>query len=195
MIGVRTTPPSNQEEIPWTPACGSRKSPSSPSCSCRTTATRKITTARLVRPFITAIVIIPFFFKGAATSGNGLLLEVAGILAGIALGVFAASLMRVFADPATGRPATRGGLPYCLFWVVIVAARLYFAYGAQHVFSQQLGEWLYTNHVTVDALTAAIIFFSVAMLLGRTGALALRARRLGARQSATAGAQLSAPVR
>jgi hypothetical protein len=156
---------------------------------------RKITTARLIRPFITAIVIIPFFFKGAAISGNGLLLEVAGLLAGIALGVLAASLMRVFADPATGRASTKGGLPYCLFWVAVVAARLYFAYGAQHVFSQQLGEWLYTNHITVDALTAAIIFFSVAMLLGRTGALALRARQLGARESASASAPLSAPVR
>ena len=156
---------------------------------------RKLTTSRLVRPFITAIVIIPFFFKGAATSGNGLLLEVAGLLAGIALGVLAASLMRVFTDPASGRPATRGGLSYCLFWVVIVAARLFFAYGAQHVFSQQLGQWLYTNHITVDALTAAIIFFSVAMLLGRTGALALRARQLGARQSAAADARVSATVR
>ena len=156
---------------------------------------RKITTVRLIRPFITAIVIIPFFWKGAATSGNGLLLEVAGVLAGIALGVLAASLMRVFADPATGRASTRGGLPYCLFWVAVVAARLYFAYGAQHVFSQQLGSWLYTNHITVDALTAAIIFFSVAMLLGRTGALALRARQLGARESASASAPLSAPVR
>ena len=156
---------------------------------------RKLTTARLVRPFITAIVIVPFFFKGAATSGNGLLLEVAGALAGIALGVLAASLMRVFTDPASGRPATRGGLPYCLFWVVIVAARLYFAYGAQHVFSRPLGEWLSANHIAVDALTAAIIFFSVAMLLGRTGALALRARRAGDRQPATAGAKLSAPVR
>ena len=156
---------------------------------------RKVTTARLVRPFITAIVIIPFFFKGAATSGNGLLLELAGLLAGIALGVLAASLMRVFPDPVTGRPATRGGISYCLFWVVIVAARLYFAYGAQHVFSQQLGEWLFTSHISVEALTAAIIFFSVAMLLGRTGALAFRARQLGARESATAASPLSAPVR
>lgn len=153
---------------------------------------RKVTTARLVRPFIAAIVIVPFFFKGAAGSGNGLLLEVAGILAGIALGVLAASLMRVFADPETGLPATRGGLPYCLFWVVIVAARLYFAYGSQHVFTRQLGQWLYTSRITVDGLTAAIIFFSVAMLLGRTGALALRARRLGSRQ---ASARISAPVR
>ena len=155
---------------------------------------RKVSTMRLIRPFITATLIVPFFFKGAATSGNGLLIEVAGALAGIALGVLAASLLRVFTDPASGRPATRGGLPYCLFWVVIVAARLYFAYGSEHVFSRQLGQWLYTSHISADALTAAIIFFSVAMLLGRTGSLALRARRAGDRGPATA-ARLSVPVR
>lgn len=144
---------------------------------------RKVSTMRLVRPFITAAIIVPFFFKGVASSGNGLLIEVAGALAGLALGVLAASLLRLFSDQETGRAMTRGGLAYAAFWVVIVAARLFFAYGSQHLFSNQIGSWLMASHITVDALTAALIFFSVAMLIGRTGALAARVRQLGARRA------------
>jgi hypothetical protein len=156
---------------------------------------RFVTPLRLIRPFIAAVIIIPFFFKGVQTSGDGLLIEVAGIAAGVALGVLAASLMRVFADTATGRVATIGGNAYALFWIVVVAARLYFTYGANHVFSRPLGEWMASSHVTVDGLTAALIFFSVAMLLGRTGALAARARQASARRTAQSSAPLSAPVR
>jgi hypothetical protein len=156
---------------------------------------RPVTTTRLIRPFITAAVIIPFFFTGVQGSGDGLLIEAAGALAGLALGMFAASLMRVSADPATGRAATFGGKPYALFWIVIVAARLYFTYGAQHVFSAQLGQWMYASHVTTNGLTAALIFFSVGMLLGRTAALAARARRVTARPAAPATAPLPVPAR
>lgn len=145
---------------------------------------RKVTTHRLVRPFVTAALIVPFFFKGVATSGNGLLMEVAGTAAGLALGVLAASLIRVFADRATGRPMTRAGLPYALFWIVVVAARLYFAWGSDHVFGPQLGSWMYTSHITVDALTAAIIFFSVAMTVGRTAATGARVHQVSARRTA-----------
>lgn len=158
-----------------------------------------VTTVRLVRPFIAAAVIVPFFFKGVQGSGNGLLLEVAGAAAGLVLGVLAASLLRVSRDPATGRAATAGGNAYALFWIVIVAARLYFTYGAQHVFGPQLGQWLYASHITVDGLTAALIFFSVAMLLGRTGALAVRVRQVSTRPvmvpQAEAVRHLPAPVR
>ena len=155
---------------------------------------RPVTALRLARPFLAAAVIVPFFFHGAQGTGTGLLIEAAGIAAGLLLGVAASYLMRVTADPATGRAVTVGGKAYAGFWIAVVAARIYFAYGAQHVFSAQLGQWLYASHVTVDGLTAALIFFSVAMLLGRTGALAIRARRAGARIDAGHPAAVAAPV-
>jgi hypothetical protein len=157
---------------------------------------RPVTALRLARPFIAAAVIVSFFFRGVQGSGSGLLVEAAGIGAGLALGVAASFLMRVSAGAAAGTAVTAGGKAYAAFWLAVVAARVYFTYGARHVFSRPLGAWLYASHVTVDGLTAALIFFSVAMLLGRTGALAIRARRAGAAgQAAPAAVRVPAGIR
>jgi hypothetical protein len=142
--------------------------------------TRKVTRLRLIRPFIAAAVVIPFFAKAVVTSGNGLLLEVAGVAAGAVVGVLAAACMRMRRDPQTGTVTSHAGAAYAAIWILVSAARLFFDYGSNHLFAARLVHFGITYQITLAALTDSLIFFSLAMLLARTAVLAARAHRVRA---------------
>jgi hypothetical protein len=91
---------------------------------------RKIGRMRLLRPVIAAAVIIPLFVSRPVTHGNSLVVELAGIAAGLLGGLAAAALMRVYRSPRTGAPVSSAGWPYALFWAVVIGARAVLSYGA-----------------------------------------------------------------
>jgi len=141
---------------------------------------RKIGPMRLLRPVIAAAVIIPLFVDRPVTHGTGLVVEIAGIVAGVLGGLAAAALMGVYRSPDTGRPVSRAGAPYAIFWTVVVGARAAFSYGAAHWFTDQIVSWAIANQVSEAAITDGLIFMAIAMILVRTAGLATRASRLPA---------------
>ncbi len=135
---------------------------------------RKITTFRILRPVLLAVGIIPLFIVHPATAGNGEMLEIALAALGAILGIVAAcGLMRVSFDETSQLAVSKAGAAYGAFWALVIGARLVFTYGANHWYTTQLGHWLFTNGITVDALTDALIFMAVAMAITRTLRLAI----------------------
>jgi len=140
---------------------------------------REINRGRLLRPAIVASIIVPMYLKHPATGGSGLALELTLAGLGLVLGLAAAALLPTRRESGSGRVYTRGGVGYAALWTGVVGARLAFSYGAQHWFSESLGRWMYQHSVTADALTDALVLMAIAMLLGRTGTLAMRKASLG----------------
>jgi len=139
---------------------------------------RKIGPMRLLRPVIAAAVIIPLFVDRPVTHGTGLVVEVAGILAGVLGGLAAAALMGVYRSPDTGKPVSRAGAPYAIFWTLVIGGRAAFSYGAVHWFEGSLVNWAIANQVSVAAITDGLIFMAVSMVLMRTAGIGFRSSRL-----------------
>ena len=141
---------------------------------------RKIGPMRLLRPVIAAAVIIPLFLSQPVTHGTGLIVELAGAVAGLLGGLAAAALMRLYRSPKTGKPVSAAGWPYAALWIVVVGARAVFSYGLAHWFQAPVVSWAIANHVTLAAVTDGLIFMAVMMVLVRTAGLRVRTVRLPA---------------
>jgi hypothetical protein len=141
---------------------------------------RKIGRMRLLRPVIAAAVIIPLFLSDPVTRGSGLVVEIAGVAAGLLGGLAAAALMRVYRNPKTGAPVSSAGWPYAAFWTLVVGARAVFSYGAAHWFTGPVVSWAVANQVSEAAITDGLIFMAVTMIIVRTAGLRVRAARLPA---------------
>jgi hypothetical protein len=139
---------------------------------------RKIGKLRILRPLITVALIIPLFIDSPVTHGNGLLIELAGVAAGLIGGAVVSALMRVYRSPKSGRPVSAAGFPYAIVWVVIVGARAAFSIGATNWFPAQLDQWCLVHQVSGAAITDGLIFMALTMVLVRTAFLGTRARRL-----------------
>jgi hypothetical protein len=139
---------------------------------------RKIGPMRILRPILIAGAIIPLFIDSPVSHGTGLAVELAGTAAGLLGGLLAVKLMVVHRSETTGKPVSRSGWPYALLWIVVIGARAAFSYGSEHWFTAQLTSWSIAHHVTAAAITDGLIFMAIAMLLVRTGGLALRAAHL-----------------
>lgn len=152
---------------------------------------RKITVFRVLRPLLLAAAIVPLFIDKISTHGGGLAVQLAGIAAGLAGGLAALALVKVYRSEKTDKPVSRAGWGYALLWIVVIGARALFSYGADHWFGNQLGGWLAANSIPAAAITDGLIFMAVAMLLTRTVGLVIRSHAIPGAGSATTSGSLS----
>ena len=135
---------------------------------------RKIGKVRILRPLVIAGAIVPLYLRGMTGTGTGLTLELALAAAGILLGLGAVGLMTVYRSPRTGKPVSRAGWGYAWLWTLVIGARALFSYGSTNWFGPELGHWMTRHAVTTAALTDALLFMAVAMLITRTLCIVVR---------------------
>lgn len=149
--------------------------------------THRLTRARLLMPLALIAVAGAYFLGDVPTAGNDVQLEVLGALTGAALGVLAGVLVKVDRTPAG--TVTQAGTLYAALWVAVIGGRVAFAYGAQHWFSRDIGQFSITHQITgADAWTAAFVLMALVMVLTRVLVTATAVARSGRprRQAVTA---------
>lgn len=147
--------------------------------------THQLTSRRVVMPLAVTAVFAYAFLRDMPTTGHDVAFEVLGGLAGVALGVAAAALVRVRA--VDGRVITTAGAGFAALWIAVVGGRIAFAYGATSVFPTAIARFSRDHEITsAAAWTAMFVLMGLAMIASRTLVTVARAAYVSRHQRATA---------
>ena len=120
----------------------------------------------------------------ARKRGAPVVLELAGVLAGAAMGAVGGLATRLRRG-ADGRALGRAGALAAGMWVAGVGARMAFAFAATHGAGPAIGRFSIAHHITgSDAWVAALVMMALADVLTRLAVVWLRGGRLAAAPAA-----------
>lgn len=129
--------------------------------------TRRLTARRILLPVVIAGGFGVAYLTGMPTAGNDLPLELAGLAAGVLLGLAAALCVKVHRDGA-GHLFTTAGLGYILIWGAALLGRCAFAYGAENWFPAAIRDFSISYQITgADAWTCAFVLMALSMVVTR----------------------------
>jgi hypothetical protein len=135
---------------------------------------------RLIMPLVLVGAIGFKYVRHLPTGSVSHLLELGGVLVGIAFGLASIALVKVERNPENGKLVTKAGWGYAAVWTTALAGRLLFAYGSTHWFEGSLAGFSMAHHVPGATYGAAFVLMVVAMIAVRTIAITIRANQVGA---------------
>lgn len=145
----------------------------------RNLGTREVTRGTFLLPLVIVAVAASYFLFPLPTAGNDLDLVVAFGLVGVMFGLAAAAVTRLHHHD--GRLVATAGAGFAALWLVMIGGRVVFAEWANGAGARTVGMFSRDHGVTgADAWTAAFVVMALGMVLARTVALAVRARRSAA---------------
>ncbi len=143
----------------------------------RNVGTREVTRATYLVPIALVVVAAGFFLLPLPTAGNDLDLVVAFGAVGVLFGLAASAVTRL--GHRDGRLVATAGAGFASLWLVMIGGRVAFAEWANGSGARAVGTFSMDHAITgADAWTAALVVMALGMVLARTVALALRARRI-----------------
>ncbi len=152
----------------------------------RNVGSREVTRGTFVLPTVIVVAAASLFLFPLPTAGHDLDLVLSFGIVGALFGLAASRATRL--DDHDGRLVATAGAGFAALWLIMIGGRITFAEWANGAGARTVGLFSRDHAITgADAWTAAFVVMALAMVLARTVALAIRARRAGAtRTPATA---------